>query len=119
MVAGQRIRKLSWSLAGAFLLCGFVCFSFAHAMAVVFSATSFPLTLPIRIVLWVGPFGWLALMVLLSVLFVLRDVRFRSSLLNLGVRLAIWIALSGAIVAEVCLAAVMLQPICVLGSNIV
>jgi hypothetical protein len=119
MFASQRIRRLSWVLAGAYLLCGVMGFVITQKVALVYSGLRPPLMLPTRVLLWVGPYGWVAVIVLLATLLILRDLRFHSHWVASGIKVALWMAMGGVFAAVACLVMVIyLQPICVFGSTI-
>lgn len=119
MLAARRISRLSWILTGGYLLCGVMFFVLVRKVAFIFSELQPPLMLPTRVLLWVGPSGWLALMVFLAALIVSRDVGFRSHLLKPVITVGLCVALGGVLVAVACLGvAIFLQPICVFRSTI-
>ena len=119
MFANQRVRPLSWVLSGAYLLLGFMLFWVVQKVAPVYSELQPLLMLPTRVLLWVGPSGWLVLMTFLSALLILRDISFSSQLVRPGITVALWVALSGAIVAAACVVVVaFFQPICIFRDSI-
>jgi hypothetical protein len=119
MLNNERIGRLSWILAGAYLLCGLILFFIGQRVALVVSALQPPLMLPTRLFLWVGPAGWLALMLSFAALMPARHIGFRVRWLHHGIPVALWVALSGVVVGVACLAVVILsQPICVFGSTL-
>jgi hypothetical protein len=112
-------NRFSWVLSALYLLCGLDLFVLARKVALVFSDFHPPLLLPTRLLLWVGPWGWLTFMLSVSPLLLVRHIKFRPQWVNPGLIAALWIALSGAVTGVACLAAVVsFQPICVFSSNI-
>src|SRR5947207_11009748 len=108
------IRKFSWVLGGAYLLAGILFFYAVQSITFLLAESGVGfLLLTTRVLLWVRPLGWLAIMFLVSACVVLRDVRFRSRLLNPAVIVASWVAAGLVCVGVVCLARVLFQPICV------
>ena len=106
-------------MAGVSLLCGVMLFVIVRKVGLLYLELQPPLMLPTKVLLWVGPSGWLAFMVFLSALLVFPDFGVRSHFLKPGITVALWLAASGAFVAVACLAVVIfLQPICVLRSTI-
>ena len=119
MLSHLRTDRLSWGLAAAYVHCGLLLFLLARKLALVLSALQPPLLLPTRLFLWVGPSGWLAIFLALSALLLARHIAFRQHWLNHGVTVALWAALSAAVVGVICLTVVvLLQPACVLRSTI-
>jgi hypothetical protein len=78
----MKVKTYSWILAGAYSLCGlalFVAVLRVHKLITIWGISLQPITIA---VLTVGPIGWLLLSLAAAVLVVLKDLRFRSSLLN-------------------------------------
>ena len=119
MPTGHHIRGFRWILAGVSLLCGVMLFVIVRKVGLLYLELQPPLMLPTKVLLWVGPSGWLAFMVFLSALLVFRDFGVRSRFLKPGITVALWVAATGAQVAVACLAVVIFfQPICVFTSTI-
>jgi hypothetical protein len=112
-------NRFSWVLSAAYLLCGLILFMLARKVAPVFSYLHAPLLLPTRVFLLLGPWGWLAFMLSVAALLLVRQIKFRPRWLNPAVIAALWVALTGAVTGVACLAGVIsFQPICVFSSKI-
>ncbi len=79
----MKIKVFSWILAGAYLLCGVMFFVVIPQFESIFSGWAVPLPLLTRVVFAIGPFGWLSLALAVGALAILKDLRFRSRLLDL------------------------------------
>jgi hypothetical protein len=78
----MKITLFSWILAGAYLFCGLgICFVVSNLQAL-FIGFDIEMSFLTRVVLGVGPIGWLGASVALGLLVVLKDLQFRSRLLN-------------------------------------
>ena len=78
----MKIKNYSWILAGAYPLCGVVLFLVLFKMQTLFSGFGMEMPFATKITLAVGPFGWLVFSIGAGILVVLKDLRFRSRLLN-------------------------------------
>jgi len=99
----MKIKAFSWILTGAYLLCGVMFFLVIPKFESIFSGFATPLPLSTRAVFAIGPFGWLSLAATVGALAILKDLRFRSRLLNLVFLMLL--ALAGG-----CLAVALLLP---------
>ena len=78
----MKISPFSWILAGAYLFCGLgICFVVLKLQAL-FSGFGIELPAITRVALGVGPVGWLCASLVAGLLVVLKDLKFRSRLLN-------------------------------------
>ena len=80
----MKVKIYSWVLAAVYLLCGVWLFVVVPVFRKVMysEAGVTPSRLMTKIVLAVGPLGWLMLSILSAVVIVLKDLRYRSRLLN-------------------------------------
>jgi len=80
----MKVKIYSWVLAAVYLLCGVWLFVVVPVFRKVMysEAGVTPSRLMTKIVLAVGPLGWLMLSILAAVVIVLKDLRYRSRLLN-------------------------------------
>lgn len=71
------------------------------------------LLLPTRLFLWLGPTGWLTIMLLVAILLPAQQMSFRARRLDRALTVALAVALSVAAIGIVCLMVVgEFQPIC-------
>ena len=110
----MKIKIYSWILAGAYLLCGVALFPILVKLQMLFSGFGMELPFATKAVLALGPFGWLCTSVAIGTLVILKDMRFRSRLLN---PLLTFILVAWAI----CIAVTLLYPLmainCCLAEN--
>jgi hypothetical protein len=78
----MKVKFYSGILACVYLLCGVVLFFALFKFQEVFSGFGIALPLVTRVTLTVGPIGWLCLFVAVSLVVILKDLRFRSRSLN-------------------------------------
>jgi hypothetical protein len=100
------------------MFCGVMLFLLARKVAGDFPAGMPGLMLPTKLLLWVGPVGWLAITFSISGLVITRQIRFRLRCVNVAITLALCIGLSAVAVGITCLATAILQPIYCPSSNI-
>jgi type II secretory pathway component PulF len=74
----HKIKAYSWILACAYLFCGVMLFFILAKSQLMFSDLAVKLPLLTRIVMAVGPSGWLCLMAAIGAAAVLKDLRFDS-----------------------------------------
>jgi hypothetical protein len=72
----------SWILAATYVICGLIFFRLVTRFSAIYSNLGVPLPALTKFVFFVGPLGWLALAFLGSILVVLKDLRFKSPILN-------------------------------------
>ena len=78
----MKIRLFSWILAGSYLFCGLgICFVVLELTKII-SGFNFNLPVTTRVTLKIGPVGWLCWGVTVGFLVALKDLRFRSRILN-------------------------------------
>ena len=85
----MKIKTCSLILAGAYSLCGAMFFLIVAKYRILFSESGVPLPFLTRAVLAIGPLGWLCLAVSAGAVTILKDLRFRSPLLNLVLTLVL------------------------------
>ena len=79
----MKVKAYSWVLAGAFLFCGVMFFFTVPRFETIFAGLDVTLPSATRGVLAVGRFGWLSVGVIAGALVILKDLKFRSRLLDL------------------------------------
>jgi hypothetical protein len=79
-----KIKIYSWILAGAYLLCGTGFFYILLKFTEVFSGFNIPLPAATRMMLAIGPFGWLFFSAAAGLAVIQKDVRFGSRIFNLN-----------------------------------
>ena len=79
----MKIKAFSWILAGVYLLCGVMFFVVIPQFESIFSGWAVPVPSLTRAVFAIGPFCWLSLAVTVGALAILKDLKFRSRLLDL------------------------------------
>ena len=101
----MKIKPYSWILGGAYFLCGEACLFIIPKLQSLLSETGLWLPPFTRGVFAMGTFGWLWLMLVMGALTILKDLRFRTWLLNL-----IFTVIPAALACSV-IVAMMLPPI--------
>jgi hypothetical protein len=109
------MRIYCWIVAGLYLVFGILFFRVIVILASILSATDAPLMLLTRFTLWLGPWGWLTLMIIFSVFAGLGGWKLPSIRSRISSTIAIWAGMAAALLWIVCVSAIfMLQPVCVL-----
>ena len=78
----MKTTPYSWILAGAYLFCGLGIGYVVLKLQAIFSGFGIELPTMTRVALGVGPVGSLCVSLALGLLVILKDLRFRSRLLN-------------------------------------
>jgi hypothetical protein len=81
--ARMKISAYSWILGIAYLLCGMMSFRILTMYAGMFSGVMQDQPQITNVVLFIGPFGWLTMMVLLGVFVLIKDLKFQRRGLDL------------------------------------
>jgi hypothetical protein len=119
MTKKQRISGYSWLLAALYMFTGVMFFLLCRVVAGSIPARMPGLMLPTKLLLWVGPAGWLAITLSVSGLVIARQIHFRLPWISPASTIALCIGLGAIAVGTVCLAtAICLQPIYCPFSNV-
>ena len=78
----MKVRTYSWVLAGAYLVCGVILFLVIPKFQEIYSGFNIEGSFLMRATLATGPVGCLCSSAAVAMFVVLKDVRFRSRLLN-------------------------------------